>query len=60
MHASGQETQDSIEDLLKLTLSYDFEINIMQSLGPDYLIMRDLYDVCAISFSKAEESADRF
>ncbi len=50
----------SVEDLLKNSLSvYDLNIELLESLKPDYIITQDLCDVCAVSFNQVEDACNQ-
>jgi len=59
--AKSREIHRSINGLLKNALSiYDLNLDLLKTLGPDYLITQDLCQVCAVPFSQVEEACQQF
>ncbi len=48
----------SVLEVMKNTVSvYDLDVELLQSLKPDFIVTQDLCDVCAVSFSQVEEAS---
>ena len=59
--ASSREIHRSVTELLKNAVSvYDLDLELLQSLKPDYLITQDLCDVCAVSFDQVEDACSQY
>jgi len=49
--ATSREIHRSVSELLKNAVSvYDLDLELLESLKPDYLITQVLCDVCAVSY----------
>jgi iron complex transport system substrate-binding protein len=47
----------SVLEVMKNAVSvYDLDVELLKSLKPDFIVTQDLCDVCAVSFSQAEEA----
>jgi len=56
-YRNSAEIHLSVEKLLKDSISiYNLNLELLESLRPDYLITQNLCDVCAVSFNQVEDA----
>ena len=59
--ATSREIHRSVSELFKNAVSvYDLDLELLQSLKPDYLITQDLCDVCAVSYDQVEDACNQY